>query len=95
MMMRERTFVALFGAFGILFLITTVSMAREVSTHGAKEVSAPVFPAMALGALVSVVVMRVGSAHRGLSNTATAFAGIVFFAAVPGAGLSAWFLAAG
>ena len=94
-MMREKTFLALSGAFGILFVFTTAWTAWEVATHGAEEVSAPVFPAMALGALVSVVVMRVGSAHRALSNTATAFAGIVFFAAVPVAGLSAWFLAAG
>lgn len=93
--MSGRTFVALSGTYGILFLLTTAWTAWQVATHGAENISAPVFPAMALGALVCVVVMKVGGDRRGQTTPATASAWVVSFAAVAAAGLCVWFLAAG
>ncbi|MVZ89024.1 hypothetical protein GQF49_00745 [Microbacter sp. ANSKLAB05] len=93
--MEEKTFVALSGAFGLLFLSSTAWTAWEVATHGAEKISAPVFPALTLGALVGVVVMRIGRSHLALSTAATALVGAMSFATATAAGLWVWFLTAG
>ncbi|MEV8221802.1 hypothetical protein AB0P16_04970 [Dietzia maris] len=92
--MRKKTFAALAGTYGILFLLTTAWTAWQIATHGTENVSAPVFPAMALGALVGVVVMRIRGKRRGQATLASALAAIVSFAAVAAAGLCVWFLSA-
>ena len=93
--MRKKTFAALAGTYGILFLLTTAWTAWQIATHGAANVSAPVFPAMALGALVGVVVIRIRGNRQGQATLATALAAIVSFAAVAAAGLWGWFIVAG
>ncbi|UVE95966.1 hypothetical protein [Dietzia sp. B32] len=93
--LRKKTFAALAGTYGILFLLTTAWTAWQIATHGAANVSAPVFPAMALGALVGVVVIRIRGNRQGQATLATALAAIVSFAAVAAAGLWGWFIVAG
>lgn len=93
--MRKKTFAALAGTYGILFLLTTARTSWQTATHGAENVSAPVFPAMALGALVSVVVIKTRGDRQGQATLATALAAIVSFAAVAAAGLWVWFFVAG
>lgn len=93
--MRKKTFAALAGTYGILFLLTTAWTAWQIATHGAENVSAPVFPAMALGALAGVVVIRIRGNRRGPATLASPLAAIVSFAAVAAAGLRVWFLVAG
>ncbi|AWH95922.1 hypothetical protein [Dietzia psychralcaliphila] len=93
--MARETFVALAGAFAVLFLVTTVWTAWQVNTHGADQVSAPVFPAMTLGALLAVVVMKFGSNRGGSRALIALVAAVISFALVTFVSLGAWFLLAG
>ena len=93
-MLRKKTFSALAGTYAVLLIIATAWSAWQIAAHGAENVSAPVFPAMALGALLGVVVMRIRSNRQGQATLATALAAIVSLAAVAAAGLWVWFLSA-
>lgn len=92
--MPKETFVAISGAFASLFVLTTVWTAWQVGTHGADQVSAPIFPAMTLGALVAVLVMKVGTDRERSRAPIMAAAAALSFVVVSLGALAAWFLLA-
>lgn len=90
--MSKNTFVALAGSYGIVFLLTTAWTAWQVAAHGTQDVRSPIFPALTLGALVGVVVLKVGSDRRRRTTPAIALLALASFAVVTFGVLGVWLL---
>jgi len=93
--MKKETFVALTGMFAILLVLSSMWTAYQLYSAGISQADAPVFPAMALGALSSVILWRVldskDSWHTGMAVGATALNCILVVVGC----LAAWFLLLG
>lgn len=93
--MKRETFAALAGTFIVLFVLSASWTAFQVHSRGVSHADAPVFPAMSLGALTSVLLWQVLST-KDIWNTALAWSAIVLnWALVTVGALTAWFLILG
>ncbi|MDV8002768.1 hypothetical protein [Rhodococcus sp. IEGM 1408] len=90
--MPRGTFVALVGAYAILFVLSSAWTAWQVLAHGHAGADAPMFPAMSLGALTAVLLWTWLGSKTTLRGPVVALGSTLNFLAVTLGVLAAWFL---